>query len=159
MSAKRKAKPEPERMYTLTVSETQACTIMAACELAARIGMCQLDVVADAIPNPDKSFNNLSDLRDAMRDAERVVKPIIGLPGGGYYGIHHDAVTPYAKRAWDIYSLIRHRISWDAAVARGTVKEGEARKWPEMMTVNYDEPTNIVGERMARIAPATTAPE
>ena len=71
--------------------------------------------------------------------------------------------TPYQistreqhKVAWDLYTLVRHRLSWDRAIDKGRIKSGESRKWPEMMTVNYDNPHHTSKEPMAKIEEVKT---
>ena len=55
--------------------------------------------------------------------------------------------------AWDIYQVIRYRISWDE------VGNPPKRQWPEMMTVNFDEPFKRGSEDLARFKLVNTKPE
>lgn len=129
--------------YTLKVTAEQAQAISQACELAARVGMSQLDMVADALPNVDAK---LLEVRELIERTEQVVKPLIGLQGGGYYGIRNKQVPMSAKRAWDVHAVIRHRLSWDRAIRDGIIEEGQPRNWQRMMGVNFDDPDNVACE-------------
>lgn len=143
MSAKRKPKPAPERTYTITVTETQAHVIEQACEVLCRLGMGQLDIPLAFLPGEVGL--------DRAWEIERMLSTETGLGAHSYYGIYNDKVTPTAKRAADIYHVIRHRLSWDRAIANGVIKEGERRDWSKMMGVHYDEPMNIAGEALVTI--------
>lgn len=131
------------KWYTLHLTEEQARAVSYACELAARIGMSQLDMITQGLPLATEKH---SALRDLIERTERDVKPIIGLEGGAYYGIRHKAVPQTAKRAWDVHAVIRHRLSWDRAIADGIVEKDAPRNWSRMATVNYDEPDNVACE-------------
>jgi hypothetical protein len=48
--------------------------------------------------------------------------------------------------------VIRHRQSWDKAVAEGIVASVDApRDWSKMMGVNYDEPFRASEEPLAKV--------
>lgn len=158
--AKRKAKAPPNPspvLYTLIVTREQAAVLQNACELIARLGMCQTDMVEWFLPF-EKGYD-ISAGKWAFEDFERAIKPLCGLDGNAYYSMPGSKTSETAKRAWGLYTTIRHRLAWDAAIAEGIIAEGEARKWPEMMQVFYDEPRCYVVEPAPCIARASSPPE
>ena len=142
------------RTYTITLTAEQAGAVAAACELAGRLGMCQIADALDALPHDWKAKDRTEKYcaaRDALEDAERAIKPLFGLGFTASFGIAHDRVPERAKRAWDVCKVIRHRLAWDRAYDEGVVKPGDPRKWPEMMQVDYDEARCVSGEALPEI--------
>ena len=129
-----------DRTYTITVTERQAEELQEACELLARIKIGQIDHAIERLPG----FYD-------RRDWEQV--------HATRHEIHRLANTlmPEATKrredgvAWDLYQVIRYRLSWDRAHDLGVIKPGEPRKWPEMMGVSYDEPLAMSGLPLATI--------
>lgn len=76
---------------------------------------------------------------------------------GSSLSICSQDVNESARIAWETYQVIRHRLSWERAVAEGTIPSiNSPRKWPEMFGVNFDEPLKISDEPLAKIDPCTT---
>ena len=130
--------------YQIEVSEDQLAMLITATELLARMGMAQFTDVADYAPGahsdrktPEAHIN----LKVALRHAEEVAKQ--GLSGSP--GIAHDDVPMTSKRAWDMYQVLRHRLSWDRA---GNPSE---RDWKTMSGVSFDDPMTKTGEPFAKI--------
>ena len=53
----------------------------------------------------------------------------------------------------DLHQVIRHRLSWDRAIAEG-VTDGTKREWPAMMQTWYDEPAKYSEEPLATMEKA-----
>lgn len=127
-------------MYTLTLTRRQAEELQEACELLARIKIGQIDHAIERLPG-------YYDMRDYERRHETV---------GEIRRLAAMLTTEATRRrddgiAWDLYQVIRHRLSWDRAHEQGIVKPGEPRKWPEMLGVCYDEPMPMGSEPLACI--------
>lgn len=115
-------------MYTLTVTENQLSVISEACDLLARIKAGQYTALHGYMSMMDVGHVTWNMLLAWERS--KVVK-FVGDP------VH----IPM-----DIHQVLRHRLAWDRAYKTGIIKKGEPRKWPEMMTVDYDTPTIRSGE-------------
>lgn len=146
MSAKRESKPKPEALYQLTLTHTQAWTLRNLCELAARLGMGQLDMLAEYLPHPNDTFppRFLKKEIEAMQSRWRVQ----------YFGLDDERaswgagqVDTDAAIAWDIYTCIRHRLAHDNADETGD------KHW----SVSFHDPDNTaksaVMAKIVRIAP------
>lgn len=118
--------------YTITGSEKQMHCIKEACETQLRLELGQFWPICDALVH-DLYDQDYQLLAEKIRELERIVS---NMPR------KNKRKSDYAEMSWDIYQVIRHRLAWDRAVREGIVKEGESRKWPEMMTVDYDEPVH-----------------
>lgn len=139
--------------YTLTVTRQQALTLQVACEVLARLGLGQFRDALDHLPTREFRPEGWHEDMDAI--GAILSKHIIqGVDGWRHsLGISNDKAGDTAnKDAWDLHCVIRHRLSWDAAIERGDIKPGEPRKWPEMMGVSYDEPMRHGKEPLARIS-------
>ena len=120
--------------YTLTLTSRQAAEISSACEIVARLQMGQVDMALRELPGGQpKDY-------DALREIQQMIERLV--PAKIERG---DSI------AWDLYQVIRHRLSWDQSYESGEIEKGEQRKWPEMMGVNYDEPMKKGDEPLAVI--------
>jgi hypothetical protein len=83
-------------------------------------------------------------LRDAFDSMSSLLAPhcIDNVDGkGSSLGVGHPALPADNSIAYDIHRTIRHKLAWQRAVSEGIVaSETSARKWPEMLTVDYDAP-------------------
>lgn len=142
-----------DNKYTLEVTKAQAQAISTACEILARAGIGQWRDAIDALPLKITNYDNWhDDLAFIGKLLARHMKGNIdGISSG--FSIHSDEVKEEARTAWDIYQVVRHRISWDDAIADGLVDsdDQQARKWPEMMQVFYDEPLRLSEEPLVKI--------
>lgn len=134
--------------YTLTLTEAQAQTLSIACEVLARLGMGQYKDALDNLPQRDGID------WDAWHDDMRGIGYILSkhMPGIDGY-ISHIGIRKAAQEsrlAWDLHQVIRHRLAWDRAVARG-VTDGTVRNWNEMLGCNYDEPCRTCEAPLARM--------
>ena len=58
----------------------------------------------------------------------------------------------FIKCLFDLYEVIRHKLSWERAVEKGIIEsEDSPRNFTEMMTVNYDKPFMWGNEPLAKI--------
>ena len=120
--------------YTLTLTARQAAEISSACEIVARLQMGQVDMALRELPGEQpKDY-------DALREIQEMVERLV--PAKIERG---DSI------AWDLYQVIRHRLSWDREIERGNIERGEPRNWSIMMGVSFDEPMNKGDEPLAVI--------
>lgn len=115
-------------MYKLEISEKQAYLLQEATELYARIMMAQFDHIAYTLQInlnlPTDAYHQLS---DEMKKLEHLVSD------------HTQRKrTETANIAWDLYQVIRHRVSWDRNPEGG-------------ITVNFHEPFRCAQEELAKI--------
>lgn len=135
--------------YTLTLTEDQAQTLAFACEVLARLGMGQYKDALDHLPMRDNI--DWSAWHDDMRAIGMILSKHMPMGIDGYrsnLGIHK--ASSESRLAWDLYQVIRHRLAWDRAVARG-VTDGKTRNWNEMLGVNYDESCKTSEETLAKM--------
>jgi hypothetical protein len=141
--------------YTLTLNEQQAQTIATACEVLARLGIGQFRDALEKLPTKEYMPHGWQDDMHAI--GLILKKHMIGNVDGWHssLGIHHNKVREEAKEAWDLYQVIRNRLSWDRAKAEG-VTDGTTRNWSGgMMGVNYDEPFKTSLQPLARMEVTT----
>ena len=133
------------RTYTMTLNETQAGTVQIACEVLARLGIGQFRDALEQLPTtefvPDGWHEDMAAVENILR---RHMQPNGKTP-------NQISTREQHQTAWDLYTLVRHRLSWDRAIDEGRIKPGEPRKWPEMMTVNYDDPHHTSKQPLAKI--------
>jgi hypothetical protein len=142
----------PMKTYTLTLTEAQAQTLSRGMDIIARLGIGQFRDALEQLPL-------VKDYAHGWHDDMDVIGLILakytidGVNGwNSSLGIHHNKVSESTRIAWDLYQVVRNRLAWDWAIAHGIVKEGEQRKWPEMMQVHYDEPSKVSNEPLAKIS-------
>jgi hypothetical protein len=165
------AKSTKPRTYSLTINEEQARVIKDALHLFARIHIGQFDFIHQTIfPHweghpPPTFYRPLEDkLRQAIfshrcancRGAGHFISPdglkhdctycegsgyAALMPTNGSYGINSPARPDECRVAWDIYALIRHRLSHDA------LRPGEKPGY----TVNFDPPRQFSQQPLAKI--------
>ena len=139
-------------MYTLTLTEKQAETLMIASEVLARLGIGQFRDALEWLPTRDTCREGWHD--DMTAIGRMLSRYMIGVVDGYQtsLGIRNDDVRPAPKIAWDLYQVIRHRLSWDKAVADGVIDSPDSpRNWPVMLGVHYDEPMETSAEPLAEI--------
>lgn len=139
------------KTYTLTVTEEQARTISCACEVLARLGTGQIADALDALPLKAMQGDDFSDWADAQKDIEAILKKftVIGSSGSSL-GVRSPKVSDRSRQAWDIYRVVRHRLSWDVAVEQGWT-DGKTRNWMKMLGTNFDRPLVTGGLPLAEI--------
>ena len=138
------------RTYTLTLNETQAGTIQIACEVLARLGIGQFRDALEHLPTVEFTPDGW---HEDMAAVENILRRHMQLNGKTPNQI---STREQHQTAWDLYTLVRHRLSWDRAIDEGRINPGEPRKWPEMMAVNYDDPHHASKQPMAKIEEVKT---
>jgi len=138
------------RTYTITLNEAQAGTIQIACEVLARLGIGQFRDALEQLPTMEFMPDGW---HEDMNAVENILRKHIQ-PNGK--SVHQLRTREQHKVAWDLYTLVRHRLSWDRAIDEGRIKPGDSRKWPEMMAVNYDDPHHTSKEPIAKIEEVKT---
>lgn len=140
--------------YLCEFSKEQLQTISIACEVMSRLGMGQFRFAMDHLPMAEKI--DWSKWHEDMDKIGKILSDHMPNNIDGWrssLGIGNDDVNRMNQRAWDIHQTVRKHLSWEDAVENGIVESMESpRKWPEMMTVNYDDPLNISGEPLPKIS-------
>lgn len=137
------AKTEVNQKYVLTLDEEQANVLSMACELLSRIHMGQLKSVADCFMAMDCC--RWTEIRDKLEEIE----PLITGRKNCFFGIHSKEIPNRARIAWDLYQVLRHRVSHDRAD-----REGIPNDFSHRMTVNYDEPMVSSGKPLSEMKKA-----
>ena len=139
------------KRYTIELNEHQAQTIAQACEILARLGIGQFRDALEQLPTtafrPD-GWNEDMDTIGRML-SKHTISNVDGWHSS--LGIHQKQVREQSKDAWDLYQVIRHRLSWDRAISEG-ITDGKSRNWSGgMMGVNYDEPHKTSAQPLTTI--------
>jgi hypothetical protein len=135
---KKKQKPTQPQRYTLSVTLEQAQKISHACEVVARLSMTQLHDALDCVRDREGKAHILDhELKDKI---QRMVKDAVGLHPNAHWGIRGKD-----EMYWEIYSTIRHRLSWDRAIAGGDVDPEKPRDWSKCWGCHFDEPMSFSG--------------
>jgi hypothetical protein len=122
--------------YTIEVTKEQLATLSMACEITARLGICQIDMAFDEMPFREPV--DWSAYHAMMDDIRRQLR------------VHCDAnlgirsAKDRHKEAWDLYQVFRHRLAWDRLADEGKTK-------PDMCLVIYDEPFKTADQPLAKI--------
>jgi hypothetical protein len=103
---------EPIYQITLTLEELRV--ISSALELLSRVGMAQLECVAEHTPVAyERGQGNLfRELRDTLIDISNLATNS-EYPKGCYPGILNEYVPAKSRLAYQLYKLFRHRMAWD----------------------------------------------
>ena len=124
------------RTYTINVTQEQLATLSMACEITARLGICQIELAFDELPFREP--RDWSEYHAMMDDIRRQLR------------VHCDAnmgirrAKNRHKEAWDLYTVFRHRLSWDRL-------KDEGNDNPDFHGVNYDEPRKTSNQPLAKI--------
>ncbi len=133
--------------YVVELTDIQLKLISEACEICARMKCGQIGRALSMLELKNTDDEIISNY-DFGKLIETIIKPIMNLGYDSYWGVGYSEKSD----AWfDINETIRHRLVWDNAYDRGIIKPGESRKWPEMMTVDYDEPMHWGAEPIPTI--------
>lgn len=139
------------KKYVLTISESQARAISAACDLLQRVQLGQWREITDWLP-----LQKPIDYEELRQD-EKIIgailsKHMIDNIDGGFssLGIGHPDLPKNNGVLYDLHCVIRKKLAWEHAVEEGYIEsEDSPRKWPEMMTVDYDPPMGWGDEKLA----------
>jgi hypothetical protein len=105
--------------YLLEINEEHAKVIIEALDVFSRIHMGQLDIVAEQL-NFSDFFNKTNVYDTGFKLKIDELKTMIGLCGNSHLGIRNKMVHEYAKIAFDIQQVIRHRLAWTKHPQGGT---------------------------------------
>ena len=142
-----------QKNYNLQVTEKQLQVISTACELLSRIQGGQVRDVFDHLPlRKDMDWGVYHENQDELtKRMPGILKD--GIDGwSSSFGVGNQELPESQAISWDLYEVIRHKISWERAVEKGIVEsEDSPRKFMEMMGVSYDKPFNWSAEPLAKI--------
>ena len=142
------------KTYTLTITEEQARVLQTATELYARISSGD---IGDAIGNLPIKWNtiNYDEYHEDVNTIRTLIRKYTIGNVDGYktkLGVGSSDKVPGSDISWDLYQVIRHKLSWVCAVERDMVENEDAlRNWDKMMQVCYDEPRRCGSEELAKM--------
>lgn len=147
--------------YTMTVTATQAAVISRACELLGRLGIGQWPEFIHCLPG-DAADQHAYELEEDLRPimAAWFARYPIGTRQtviNGWQsclGVGNPDAAPDTDVAFDLHRVIRHRLAWDRATAKG-ITDGKTRNWSEMLGVYFDEPMRYGTEPLAKMEKTT----
>jgi hypothetical protein len=141
----------PMKTYTLTITEKQARALMDACELLSRIQGGQVREVFEYLPlKKGVDWEVYHQIQDELtKRMPEILKD--GINGwSSSFGVGHPELPESHDISWDLYQVIRHKLSWERAVEEGVIEsENSPRKWSEMMGVSFDPPMKWSNEKLA----------
>lgn len=106
---------EPDTQYVLVLTKEQTRIVNSALDLYSRIGMGQLEIVAEKIQAwtwKDKCSDEVG-FTSGIRTAINTIKAHLGHPPNDSYGIFNNAVPADCRTAFDIVQVIRHSVASD----------------------------------------------
>jgi hypothetical protein len=141
------------KTYTLTITEKQARALEDATDLLQRVQLGQWREIEDNLPL--KKPIDYEELRADLKIIGALLsKHMVGnIDGyGSSLGIGNENLPESNGILYDLHCVIRSKLSWERAVEMGIIEsEDSPRKWPEMMTVNYDPPMKWGDEPLAKM--------
>lgn len=141
-----------DKFYSLKINQQQAQTLRLACEVLARLGMGQFHQALENMPIDWKKAYSQDWNDDLMAIGKILSKHTVSNVDGWGKSLGINNASETSKIAWDLYQVIRHRISWDRAIEEGIVEnENSPRDWSKMMMVSYDEPFKCSEDSLALI--------
>ena len=127
-----------EPRYSVSLTRRQAQEILLAVEVLARLRIGQIDLALDQMIGEEGFSHNIP--RETVEEVEELIKPHLGLSKNQYWGVGR---FEEADVVFDIYEVLRHRLSWDTAVNQMRVSETQAEqniRGEGMWGVSYDLP-------------------
>jgi hypothetical protein len=141
------------KTYTLTITEKQARALEDATDLLQRVQLGQWREIEDNLPL--KKPIDYEELRADLKIIGALLsKHMVGNIDGyaSSLGIGNENLPESNGILYDLHCVIRSKLSWERAVEMGIIEsEDSPRKWPEMMTVNYDPPMKWGDEPLAKM--------
>lgn len=141
------------KMYQLTITESQARALSYACDLLQRVQLGQWEEIVDWLPL--KRPIDYTKLHEDRRTIGKILSEhmVDGIDGyGSSLGIGHPDLPKDNGVLYDLRCVIRKKLAWEHAVEEGYIEsEDSPRKWPEMMTVDYDPPMKWGDEPLAKM--------
>ena len=118
----------------LEMSRERALLLSKACEIIARIGMCQFkDMVELLIQDYNYDFAN-----EIEKYLKQKLRPELSY--NSYHSMSNDVVPEECKVAWECYQNLRREIAW---FDKGMDWRKDQRNWNNMVSVNFDEPMKV----------------
>lgn len=140
--------PLPFWSETITVSSDKLDAVSQACEMLARLGMWQIELLLGYVPLEFGEASSVA-LESAKQYARAMRALHTGMTGVGCsYGIAQKEVPEICKIAFEIHQVIRHRMAWDALA-----REGKSE--PVFPLVVYDEPIKLTNVPLIKVEPVT----
>jgi hypothetical protein len=142
-----------EKLYNLQITEKQLQVISTACELLSRIQGGQVLEAFDYLPlRKDMDWGVYHEIKDELtKRMPEILKDRIN-GWNSSFGVGHKELPESHDISWDLYTVLRHKISWERAVENGIIEsEDSPRKFTEMMGTNYDKPFMWSAEPLAKI--------
>lgn len=97
--------------YRLTASREQVGLIASALDMDSRLALGQLERILE---HPVVNLKVTGDNRKQAEYHLHQLKAILfGFPPNASHGIHHTEVPDRARQAYDIQTVLRHRLAWD----------------------------------------------
>ena len=140
------------KTYNLTVTEEQLKVISTACELLSRIQGGQIREAFEHLPlKKDIDWSVYHEIQDEV--TKRMPEILRDSVDGwrSHFGVGNPDLPKTHDIAWDLYQVIRYEISTEKAIEDGIIQNKGERKFPEMMTVNFDKPLNFGTEPLAKV--------
>ena len=121
------------------LSEKQAAVLRSALELYVRTHLGQIPTIVENLPlkRGVEQHKVIQALRAALHGEMR--QDVDGWRSN--LGLLNDEADESARIAWDMHTVIRHRLAWDRARAEGRTNPDGSRNFSQMMGVDYDEPS------------------
>lgn len=141
------------KTYTLTITEKQAKALVDATDLLQRVQLGQWREIEDNLPLKKpidyEQFHNHMQLIGSIL-SNHLLDNIDGYASS--LGIGHPELPESNGILYDLHCVIRNKLAWERAVEQGIIEsEDSERKWPEMMTVDYDPPMKWGNEPLAKM--------
>jgi hypothetical protein len=140
------------KTYNLQVTEEQLKVISTACELLSRIQGGQIREAFEHLPlKKGVDWDAYHEIQDELtRRMPEILED--GIDGwSSSFGVGSPKLPDSHDIAWDLYQVIRYEISTEKAIEDGIIQNKGERKFPEMMTVNYDPPMKFGSEKLAKL--------
>jgi hypothetical protein len=118
----------------LEMSRERALLLSKACEVIARIGMCQFKDMVELLIN-DYDYKFADEIENYLKTK---IKP--ELSRHAYNSILSNKVPEEYQVAWELYQTIRREIAW---FDKGMDWRSDQRDWNSMMGIKYDDPMKI----------------
>lgn len=124
------------KTYTIEVTDYHLRLLSNICEVMGRAKIGQFSNFIRELKDKDGKSLDSWGLKEEI---ECILKPLMGLDKNQSWSVckYEDADVLF-----DIYEVIRHKLSWDDAVNKGKVKtrDQKERDYSTMMGVSYEQP-------------------
>jgi hypothetical protein len=148
----------------LELGVPEAALVQRALELYARIGMGQMDFIADEfgynqLKRTDGSLNSPANMEQARATLDQLRFELTGMAPCTSYGIYGDRTSDAVKKAWGMQHAVRHRMAWDRQpLGGGSTQFDEPCTQdpnPPQLTVRSGAASLDVTELLARLPSGT----